>query len=402
MPRRASDPPNASSETVATSTDNPTGAKRAIFTVVVVLLSLVVVEICSFVAVGILVRRGWMAYVPRFSDEQMEFYLREHDRTLGWAFVTDSTWGSATDSAGTITRPIPRPDPAFASGRPCVSTYGDSFVYGTEASDSGSYPHHLATLLGCPVRNFGVPAYGSDQALMLFRAQAEVDSAPIVIFQHLTENVLRNVNRYANLLYPGSPLRFKPRFVLSRDSLEYLPTPVTTEGDFARVTENPDSALAPDGLLDRPRAGFPFIASLIHWLATDVKMRARITGIPIEAGYYAPDHPAGGFGLTVGILTASVRDAAAQGRVGVILLQSTRQGLIHGREKGSWMDQALYDTLSARGLPVIHGGPRLLAALGGRDPCELFDDCAQTHLTSEGNRIVAGIIADFLAARTKR
>ena len=381
------------------TTDRPAGAKRVAFAAIMVVLCLLLFEFGSFVAVGVLVRKGWMAYIPRFTEEQMAFYLRERDPALGWAFITDSTWGHATDSGGRITRPIPRPDPArFSVAVPCVSTYGDSFVYGTEEPDSASFPHYLGTLLGCPVRNFGVPGYGSDQAVMLSRAQAALDSAPLVIVQHLTENVLRNVNRYANLLYPGSPLRFKPRFVVSGDTILYLASPVSSRSGFARLAENPDSALAPEGFLNRPRAEFPFSVALLRWLAGDVKLRSRITQVPVEAPFYELDHPAGGFELSAAILTAAARDAAAHGKRAVVLLQTTRQGLIYAKEEGRWMDAALYDTLRARGLSVIHAGPLVLRALGNRDPCDLFDDCVQTHLSAEGNRIVAGIIAEYLKA----
>ena len=373
--------------------------KRAAFTAVAVLLSLVLFELGSFVAIGVLMRKGWMAYIPRFTDAQIETYFEQRDPWLGWAFTSDSTWGQATDSTGHVNRPRPRRDPSpGAVGAPCVSVYGDSFAFGAEVEDSAAFPHYLGGALGCPVRNFGVPGYGSDQALMLFRAQAGVDSAPVVIFQHLTENVLRNVNRYANLLYPGSPLRFKPRFVTRSDSLHRLDAPVATRSDFARVGENPDSALAPDGLLDRPRAGFPFTVALVRWLATDMKIRARLTGVPVEAAYYEPDHPAAGLELTVAILAASVRDAANDGRRAVILLQATRQALIHARSEGVMVDEALYEALRRRGLPVIHAGPAVLAVLGPADPCTLFDECSQTHFNAAGNRIIADLVANYLRA----
>ena len=380
-------------------TDTLPPARRFAFGAVLLLFCLLLFEFGSFVGVNVLTRRGWMAYIPRFTDEQKEVYLRERDPALGWAFTSPTRWGRATDAEGIIRAPIHRPDPAPTSeGAPCVSAYGDSFVYGTDVQDTGSFPHHLGVLLGCPVRNYGVPGYGSDQSLMLYRAQQEADSATVVIFHHLSENLLRNVNRYSNLLYPGSPLRFKPRFVFAGDSVVYLPAPVTTRADFDRVQANPDSALAPDALLQRPRAAFPFTIALIRWLATDLKVRARITNRPIEASYYDPDHSAGGVQLTGAILAAAVRDAAAHGQRGVIVLQMTRQGLIESRNEGRSIDQPLYDALRARGLPVVHLGPLLLEALGDRDPCEIFADCTQTHLTSEGNRIVAGILAEYLRA----
>ena len=372
-------------------------AKRASYTAVLALVCFALFELGSYATITVLLQRGWMSYIPDFTAQQIDLYLRDRDRTLGWAFDTDSTWGPATDSAGRIRRAIPRPDPApSAVGRPCVSTYGDSFVYGTEVSASGTYPHHLGRLLGCPVRNFGVPGYGSDQGLMLYRAQVDVDSAPVVIFQHLTENILRNVNRYANLLYPGSPLRFKPRFVTAGDSLAYLPAPVAERDDFRRIVENPDSALVPDGMLDRPRPHFPFTIALLRWAATDIKVRARIRGTPVEAGYYAPDHPAEGLELTVAIMRAAIQDATMRGQRGIVLLQTTRQGLLYARERGAWIDAALNEALRSRGIPVIHAGPAVLAALGNRDPCELFEGCTQTHMNSEGNAILARIVADFL------
>jgi hypothetical protein len=376
----------------------PTGRKRAVFFLVLIVIALGLLELGSFTVIAVLTRKGWMAYIPALTPAQIAVYLRERDRTIGWAYLTDSTWGSATDSSGRIARAVFRADPApSASGKPCVSVYGDSFAYGTEAANDATYPHFLSELLQCPVRNFGVPGFGSDQALMLFRAQADVDSAGIVVFQHVTENILRNVNRYANLLYPGSPLRFKPRFVVDReDVITYVPSPVESVNDFARLRANPDSALRPDALLERPRASFPFTISLLRWLAKDVKLRARFTGEPIELNFYGPKHPAGGLTVSAAILETAVRDAAARNKEGVVFLQSTRQALIYARETGRWIDQSLYDTLHARGVPVIHGGPKILAAIDGADPCTLFEGCTQTHMNAAGNRIVAGIIADFL------
>ena len=361
-------------------------------------LMLLLLEIGSFVTGRFLVRKGWVAYVPDFTNEQMELYLRTFDPNLGWAFDTPTTWGIATDSAGRSLRSIPRPDPSpLTPNAPCASTYGDSFTYGTEASDSGAYPHFLGEALGCPVRNFGVPGFGSDQGVMLFRAHGPLDSAQVVIFGHLTENVMRNVNRYANLLYPGSPLRFKPRFLADADSVVLLPSPVRSKADFERVERDPEGTLKPDGLLDRPRLFFPHTAAVVNWLLRDIKVHARITQAPVERGFYAPDHPAGGLRLSAALLSAGVADARAGGKRAVALLLPSREALRFARREGIWIDQLLLDSLRARGTPVIHAGPEILAALGDADPCELFEGCRQTHMNARGNEIIATVVAKHFA-----
>ena len=384
-----------------TDSEPASPAARRSFYVLLVALTVGLFEIGSLAATTFLTRQGWMAHIPDFTPEEKSAYLTQRDPTLGWAYVTDSTWGSATDARGRITRAVPRRDssPTHA-GQPCVSTYGDSFVYGSEVENDATYPHFLSGSLGCPVRNFGVPGFGSDQAVMLFRAQAAVDTASVVVFQHLTENILRNVNRYANLLYPGGTPRFKPRFILdARDSLRYLPPPVASAEDFDRLRANPDSVLEPDGMLRRPRPSFPYTVSLLAWLATDLKLRARFTGMPAEAAFYDPHHPDRGVALTVAILASAVRQAASEGRTALIVLQPTRQALIHAQETGRWVDQPLHDTLRARGLNVVHTGQALLGASGARGPCALFENCAQTHLNAEGNRVVANVIAAYLEER---
>src|SRR5262249_25640993 len=161
------------------------------------------------------------------------------------------------DAAGRAIGLAPRPDTAFVGDRaPCVSVYGDSFTLG--GADDATYPHHLAVALGCPAANFGVGGYGSDQALMLFRAQRGLDRAPVAVLGHRSENVRRNVTQSQRLLYPASRLRFKPRFLLAGRELRWVPSPVDSAADYERVAENPAAVLGHDAFLARPRPHFPY------------------------------------------------------------------------------------------------------------------------------------------------
>ena len=119
-----------------------------------------------------------------------------------------------------------------------------------------AHASNVAALLGCGVANFGQGGYGSDQALLLARAQSAFDRAPVALIGHVSENILRNVNRYRNLVYPGDELGFKPRFAADGDALRVLPVPVAAAADFDRLDADPEAVLAPDAFLARPRRSF--------------------------------------------------------------------------------------------------------------------------------------------------
>lgn len=339
--------------------------KHALFWALLVLLVLGVVEAAAALTTHVLTRRSWMAYVPDFTPGQASRYFARRDPWLGW--------GAATDRQGRVVRLEPRPDPAFSARQPpCVSAYGDSFTEGGEAPDDGSYPHHLGVRLGCGVANYGRGGYGSDQALMLFRAQAHLDRAPVLVLGHLSENILRNVNQYRNLLYPGNELLFKPRLLRSGDGLRYVPVPVRTAGDFAALESAPERVLAHDAFVERPRRSFPYTWALARWLATDFHVRSRLSGVPRHAAFYSADHPSGALPLTIRILSAFAEEARGAGRRPYVLLVPVGNDFLHARKTGIWPDQPLADSLRARGVAVIHAGPRMAERIGDGDPCRFI------------------------------
>lgn len=366
--------------------------QRVLFPAILLLLVLTAVEGTAMVATSVLAQRHLMAYIPSFTEEQIAHFFRSREPRLGW--------GPRTDGRGLVTTPTPRNDPAFpADAAACISAYGDSFTYGEDAAEDESYSHHLAVLAGCRVANYGLGGYGSDQAMMLHHAQRVVDSAPTVLLGHLSENILRNVNQYRQLLYPGSLLHFKPRLVVAGDSLAYVPIPITEPADFVRLREHPGLVLRHEGLIDRPRRGFPHTVALARWAANDFKVRAKLAGEPYEAAFYAPDHPAGGLELTIRVLQSFVQEARARGQDPLVLLIPTLIDIQHVRAGGAWPDQPLSDRLRAAGVPILHLGPVVLQELGGADPCSVFGGCTQHHFDSGGNAMIARAVWQRLQER---
>jgi hypothetical protein len=360
----------------------PATRRAFVFWFILVGLVVAVTEALAALASVVLVGRGAMADVPRLTADEIALALA-HRNALGW--------GPEIDAAGRVVRLAPRSDPAFpAEHPPCVATYGDSFTLG--AADEATWPHTLARALGCPVANYGVGGYGSDQALMLFRAQRHLDRAPVVVLAHLTENVMRNVNQYQRLLYPASRLRFKPRFALEGDALRTIPTPVATAADYRAVADAPAAILHDDAFLARPRPRFPYTLQLLRWLATDSYARSRLLRRPWHAAFYRPDDPSDALRLTTRILARFVEEARADGRTGVLVVIPTRSDLDYARRTGRWVDQSLVDALRARGLPLVDVGPPFLARIHDADLGTLF--VADGHPNARGYALLGEVIAE--------
>jgi lipopolysaccharide/colanic/teichoic acid biosynthesis glycosyltransferase len=394
-------------------------ARRSVvlFRVVCVVLTATLAEAGSAVMSAYLARRSMMASIPDFTDEQVSYYVSRHHPMLGW--------GPAFDDQARVVRLEPRFDPAYPAVAgwsftgigdervmnetvgadpgtpPCVSTYGDSFTAGSEVDDNKTYPHVLGVKLGCRAANYGVPGFGTDQALMLFRAQREKDAAPLVILGHISEDLLRNVNQYRNLLDPGnhSALVFKPLFTLFDGGLRFQPIPVQTDADVRAFRQRPDSFLQHDAFRSRPRREFPYSLSLIRWALTDFHVRARLAELPRFVTFYDPTHPSGAFALTAAIMRAFSDEARATGREAVVVLVSAGRDFAHYRKTGRWINEELGEVLERAGVRVIRTGPQMVARLGSDDPCILFRNCFQ-HFNARGYELLASVIADYVRTQT--
>src|SRR6185312_6104743 len=93
-----------------------------------------------------------------------------------------------------------RISPDNPSSPACLSLYGDSFVFGVEVSNTAAWGNQLAKKLNCKVLNFGVGAYGTDQAYLRFMANSN-DPSGVVVLGILSENIVRNVNQNRAFLY---------------------------------------------------------------------------------------------------------------------------------------------------------------------------------------------------------
>ena len=283
-----------------------------------------------------------------------------------------------------------------------MSLYGDSFTFGHGVDDDEAWSDALSRRLGCRVANYGVGGYGSDQALLRFEQNTD-DEAPVVVLAHLSENIMRNVNRMRGTLYPGSEFGLKPRFLPDdQGGLMLLPLPAPSAAEFEEMVAGPEAALphdffVPGGASGKTRLGFPYTLSLLA-VPQHFHVRAILARVPWYAEFYADDHASEALEVTARVLERFVAVARERGKKPVAAVLPTGLDLIRFRETGEWVYAPLLRRLEARGTDVVDFGPPLEAASDASDPCSLFLRC-DGHLNAAGNRALADAVAGVLAAR---
>ena len=154
-----------------------------------------------------------------------------YDEKLGWTYRPNSQrqGGAFTiNGSGFRAERDYRPDPPTDSLR--IALFGDSFTAGDDVGDDEVWSRQLETMLNergfkAEVLNFGVGAYGVDQAFLRWREQGKDFAPDIVIFGLQPENLARNLNVFRQLMHGSGPPFSKPRFVVDNGELELVNSP---------------------------------------------------------------------------------------------------------------------------------------------------------------------------------
>ena len=306
---------------------------------------------------------------------------------------------------------------APAAGVTRIAIYGDSFAHADDVPFEESWGRHLENALDSAGRktevvNFGVSAYGMDQAFLRWRHLGRKFSPRIVIFGFQAENVNRNVNllRGFYVMHTGIPFS-KPRFVLDGSSarsgirknsatrLKAINEPTLDVDAVPDVMANMDDwPLAkhewfynPDDYRQRWWHRSRFFALLVdRWTG------AEEPGISRAESVFQPDGEPER--VTLAILREFRKEVQAQGgRFFVVHLpkKSDLQRLRSGRGlvyKRLWR-------LIEREHAAVDPQRQLLDAAKGKSLDVLFAAPKHAHYSDRGNRIIAKAIAKRLLER---
>lgn len=282
-----------------------------------------------------------------------------------------------------------------------IAIFGDSYTYGSDVPFENTWGYYLESNLrrqgvNAEVLNFGIAAYGMDQAFLRWLKIGQSFSPDIVIFGFCGgEIVKRNVNLIRPFLFPetGTPFS-KPRFILKGEGLELINLPALPPEKVVSVMKN---LVSWDlikyefwlnhndykrGLLSRSK-----FLSLILCFADRIKNKLVVN--QKKQDFYSVDGEL--FQLTLKIIREFRNDVESKGAKFYIVFLPQQEDLKLLSESNSLPYSKLL-TYVEKEAPVIHPEYKMLEEAKNAGLKHLFIG----HYSSWGNKLVADVISDYL------
>jgi hypothetical protein len=364
----------------------------------IIFLGLVISEGAAYLVISFLLHRNLYCYHLNII-ESYEHYQSRLNHLLGWPppnFTSSSDFYDVTGS-----RYIPAfPDPARTPA--LVSLYGDSFTTAFGVDHEHAWANVLSEMLNCRVSNFGISAYGTDQAYLSF-LQNRQDPAKVVILGVFVGDMQRIVNQFRNLIsYNVRICLIKPRFIFDPEGRMILvPIPALTKSEYYEMQTTPSLVFQHEFFLaDGPSgfqvARFPYLWRIIK-LSPFILRHAILGGDPYD-DLYQPGNPSRALDLMMAIIKEFCCEARKRGKQPVILIIPSNQYISDYQRHHRWWHQPLIDRLSKSGLAYIDAGPGFIQYLGGGDWETLYSK-THHHLNNAGNHLLARIVYDYLNSK---
>jgi len=287
------------------------------------------------------------------------------------------------------------------AGRTRVAAFGDSFVFGSEVAWFEAWPALLERADSTvEVLNYGVGAYGLDQAFLRYLAEGQRFAPHVVLICFSTDDLRRVVSVYRRFVGEGPPL-FKPRFRLdAAGELVLEPSPIRHPADYQVLLEHPE-AIREIGARDawyeplvyeNPMHDYSAMVRLAT--ATWIRFATQTFRVNrlYEDGAFRPASEA--FQLHLPLFRAFHDSVTAHGRHPMIVFLPDEESLLRARAGGQTIYEPLVAALRTAGLPVHDAVEAFLEEPG--PPSAWF--MPGRHYSPSGNRLVA----EWLAARIPR
>ena len=385
-----------------------------VFWLALIVFVLAVTEGLSF-SFYLLVGKQYYAPQPtlkEFIADLEKQYTSDHfDRALGWVPPPKDI-----DSNGARISPD-----AAMLGPPCLSLYGDSFTFGDEVDHAAAWGNQLAKSLHCKVLNFGVSAYGTDQAYLRFVKNTS-DASRVVLLGVLSENIVRNVNQNRAFIYGNEGLSVGPLkpvyFLDDSGQLQLVPVPRLTADSYNDYIEHPGRLFTKEFFIPnssdyaKPRVSFPYVIGVIRALRykriSDSILYLAIKNPPWFADFYNPRHPSRALEVTQNIIDHFVRTAQARSKTPVVIFLPTSRDIGNFLNSGNWTYANLYDRCLSSGYFCLNAGAAMVSALrqeqfNSSQICDYFCTNSITqsgHYNERGNLLLANVTLQYLQAHS--
>jgi hypothetical protein len=284
-----------------------------------------------------------------------------------------------------------------------IAAFGDSFTYGAGVNNEDTWEEQLSrSRPGIEVLNFGVGAYGLDQAYLRYGVDGTAYRSDIVIIGFMSENIFRNVNVFRP--FYDSSYQFnllpKPRFILDRGQLVRLENPLQTVQDFRRLVNDDRQVLSEFGRNDyhylrRYQEGaFDFLPSVRFGKAVTQFVRRRDSSDDVVVnGSYNTNSEA--FKVTEKIFDEFYRAALKNGSLPIIVVFPDLGDFRTFRQGRRVRYQPLLDVFVTKGYRFVDS----MKSFTDYDPRLRVEDLTADHYghySRLGNSIIAGSLLRFL------
>ena len=213
----------------------------------------------------------------------------------------------------------------------CIEMFGDSFTFSADVSSEFAWPAQLSKLINCKVNNFGVRGYGSDQATM--RHELTEVTAKISVLNHLSENVIRNVNQFRTLIYPTNTVTLKPRYVISdENTLDLIPKPDLNKFDIINSKslkqKLQNEYFIPGGLSGiKEKLLFPYTLSFLDTIINHYHVNSKLLSFPKYKKFYDKNHASNALNITYKIMEKFIYNSKSKGQLPIITIIPTCRDL---------------------------------------------------------------------------
>jgi len=315
-----------------------------------------------------------------------------YSATLGWTIKPGGRGDLYRANAQGI-----RADREFARVPPPgtlrIAAFGDSFTHGDEVRNEDTWQEVLMRAHPeVEAMNFGVGAYGLDQAFLRYQRDGADYGARVVLIGFMSENLFRHVNVYRPFFVPNSGLALaKPRYELHQGRLVLVENPMRDLAGYRELLAHPERELPRLGAHDlffqvRPHEGaldLPLVRVVksLRWAWADWHLG-------VSGGAY--DTSGEPFRVTAAIVEAFAATARRNGSLPIVVVYPRRRDIERFRRDGSRHYATLIDHCRARGIRVLD-----LAESLGSSGIPL-DALVVRHYTAAGNRVVAEAIWRYL------
>ena len=400
--------------------------RKGAYWLILALLLYFVLETFSWLSLLLLKKTRGMEYSPAptvtLSDTQKEsIYLflndktryLEHSPALGWTIKKDGRLGiyRANSQGIRADREYPFSPP---QGVVRISTFGDSYTHCDDVRNEDTWQVQMeAAGDGLEILNFGVPAYGLDQAFLRYYQDGVRYNSDIVFIGFMSENVNRHVNVFRPFYTPSPYWPFtKPRFTVKDGKLHLLENPMYEPSKYYSLLESPEVALPELGANDfhfnfstRYRQGpLDFLPSVrLVKMAVHKAMEAgEGSSSIIRDGYYNRDSEA--YKITERLFDKFVEQVTKNGSLPIIVLLPNQDDVARYRKDRAKVYAPLLERFDSKGyryVDVIHVLDTYGTDISADDlASELFVQDPSVHrsfhYSASTNERIAAYLLDYL------